>query len=175
MSSSDATFATGADAIGISMAAYRCVAARNLVPSEGREWPLAFFRGHLLLRTLSQEQSGGREMACSKITLALTDVIWRVNFCVKEEGKKIKKRSPSFLFFSLLIASSRASREPIALCTSMVDGTCSCRCTQEKCKTNGATCRSRREASVEDVPDIPFDTLLSAVDEEDLAALHAAF
>jgi hypothetical protein len=28
---------------------------------------------------------------------------------------------------------------------------------------------------VEDVPDIPFDTLLSAVDEEDLAALHAAF
>lgn len=36
---------------------------------------------------------------------------------------------------------SSTSGGPVAFCSSMIDGTCSCRCTQEKCKTNGATCR----------------------------------
>lgn len=59
------------------------------------------------------------------------------------------------------LAAFRFKNGPIVRCSSMMDGTCSCRCSQEKCKTNGATCRGEHEHGEEDFVDV--EKLVAAI------------
>lgn len=50
---------------------------------------------------------------------------------------------------------------PVMLCSSMMDGTCSCNCSQAKCATNGATCRGTGIPENED--SIQIDNVLVSI------------
>ena len=72
---------------------------------------------------------------------------------------------------TLLPLHHRSNHGPVALCSSPMDGTCSCHCTQEKCKTNGATCNSDHRDTDEAVPDVKFEDLVARLDLETITSL----